>query len=246
MFGSLSQPRAALVGAGAAVALLIASLMAFTGSALAVGNYGPDTCLEGYVWRDAFPGDHVCVTGATRAQAASDNSQAAARRSPTGGAYGPDTCIFGFVWRQAIPSDHVCVTGAIRSQTWADNAQAAARRDSLHLWFTVYGVSVGGQSCSGDVCSVTEPSGYLAYSLHADHVNVGNVVVQLRRLSNGALVRSWITHAGPAGYTPGGRLDLNTGAIDCGRLADSYFRILDPSSGRWSAALRVSSNCAVL
>jgi hypothetical protein len=43
-------------------------------------EYGPDTCLPGYVWREAFPGDHVCVTEETRAQAAYDNSQALARR----------------------------------------------------------------------------------------------------------------------------------------------------------------------
>jgi hypothetical protein len=44
------------------------------------GAYGPDTCLQGYVWREAVPGDHVCVTPETRAQAAQDNSLAASRR----------------------------------------------------------------------------------------------------------------------------------------------------------------------
>jgi hypothetical protein len=44
-------------------------------------DYGPDTCLQGYVWREAFPGDHVCVTPATRSQAAYDNSQADSRRA---------------------------------------------------------------------------------------------------------------------------------------------------------------------
>jgi hypothetical protein len=32
------------------------------------GPSGPDTCLEGFVWREAFPGDHVCVTWETRQQ----------------------------------------------------------------------------------------------------------------------------------------------------------------------------------
>ena len=32
------------------------------------------------MWREAFPGDHVCVHGATRTQAAADNAQASARR----------------------------------------------------------------------------------------------------------------------------------------------------------------------
>jgi hypothetical protein len=84
------------------------------------------TCRQGYVWREAFPGDYVCVTPATRTQAAYDNSQANARIDP-GGAYGPDTCRQGYVWREARPSDHVCVTPATRTQTAADNLQASAR-----------------------------------------------------------------------------------------------------------------------
>ncbi len=35
--------------------------------------------LAGYVWREAFPGDHVCVPPDDRAQAAYDNSQAVYR-----------------------------------------------------------------------------------------------------------------------------------------------------------------------
>lgn len=40
------------------------------------GPYGPDTCKVGWVWRDAFPGDHVCVTGETRARTAAENKAA--------------------------------------------------------------------------------------------------------------------------------------------------------------------------
>jgi hypothetical protein len=90
--------------------------------------YGPDTCKQGYVWREAFAGDTVCVTPQTRAQAAEDNAQAAARRSPNGGPYGPDTCKSGYVWREARPEDHVCVTPETRAQTANDNAQANQRR----------------------------------------------------------------------------------------------------------------------
>jgi len=90
-------------------------------------DFGPDTCSQGYVWREAFPGDHVCVTPNTRAQAASDNSQANARRQPGGGASGPDTCRQGYVWREARPDDHVCVTPKIRTQTASDNRQALSR-----------------------------------------------------------------------------------------------------------------------
>ncbi|HLH23643.1 MAG TPA: hypothetical protein VK066_14070 [Chloroflexota bacterium] len=89
---------------------------------------GPDTCVSGYVWREAFEGDHVCVTPETRRQAAADNAAAASRREPNGGAYGPDTCRQGFVWRAARPEDHVCVTPERRDQTANDNAQASQRR----------------------------------------------------------------------------------------------------------------------
>lgn len=90
-------------------------------------DYGPDTCLPGYVWREAYPGDRTCVVGSTRAQAAADNAQAAARRDPQG-AYGPDTCIQGYVWREANQSDRVCVLPSVREQTAQDNRMAASRR----------------------------------------------------------------------------------------------------------------------
>ncbi len=43
------------------------------------GAYGPQSCVYGYVWREAFGGDYVCVTPAQRSQVAYDNSQAIAR-----------------------------------------------------------------------------------------------------------------------------------------------------------------------
>jgi hypothetical protein len=93
-------------------------------------------CLMGYVWREAVPGDKVCVSGATRAQARSDNAQAAARRNPNGGPFGPDTCLQGYVWREATPSDHVCVIPAVRTQARQDNSEAANRRNPARF---VYG-----------------------------------------------------------------------------------------------------------
>src|ERR1044072_9737377 len=41
-----------------------------------------DKCVQGFVWREAFDGDRVCVTPETRSQAAKDNAQAGARRYP--------------------------------------------------------------------------------------------------------------------------------------------------------------------
>jgi hypothetical protein len=90
--------------------------------------YGPDACRGGYVWREAFPGDHVCVGVRTRDQAADDNWQTSARRDPGGAPYGPHTCRQGYVWREARPGDHVCVSPETRAQTASDNRQAAARR----------------------------------------------------------------------------------------------------------------------
>src|SRR5262249_2014866 len=72
-------------------------------------HHGPDTCKNGFVWREARPGDNVCVTPQTRSQTAADNRMAAFRRSPNGGPYGPSTCKQGYVWREAFPGDLVCV-----------------------------------------------------------------------------------------------------------------------------------------
>jgi hypothetical protein len=90
-------------------------------------SYGPGTCAQGYVWRGVRDDDHVCVTPQMRDQISSDNAQAAARRSPTGGPFGPDTCRQGFVWRGAFPEDHVCVELRTREQVEQDNRWAAAR-----------------------------------------------------------------------------------------------------------------------
>jgi hypothetical protein len=46
------------------------------------------TCKPGFVWREAYPGDFVCVEPNQRDQAAADNAAAGSRVNP-GGAYGP-------------------------------------------------------------------------------------------------------------------------------------------------------------
>ena len=109
--------------------LMLSAIMAIfaAGVLVMVAQAQSDRCLPGYVWREAFSGDHVCVTPATRSQAAYDNSQASARIEPGGGAYGPNTCRQGYVWRVARPSDLVCVTPETRTQTAYDNSQAKNR-----------------------------------------------------------------------------------------------------------------------
>ncbi len=89
--------------------------------------YGPATCAGGYVWRNAFDGDTVCVTTTSRDQAARDNAAASSRVNPNG-AYGPQTCLNGYVWRVARSTDLVCVTPAIRQQTANENANPFAHR----------------------------------------------------------------------------------------------------------------------
>lgn len=84
-------------------------------------------CISGYVWREARPGDKVCVTPQIRSQTAGENRAAGANRQPGGGAYGPNTCKQGFVWREAFAGDAVCVVPESRTQAARDNAMAAGR-----------------------------------------------------------------------------------------------------------------------
>jgi hypothetical protein len=239
-----SHARWLALGSRVLLALsLLVGLTTLAAPSHAAGDYGPNTCLEGWVWRGAVAGDQVCVTGAVRNQAAYDNSQADARRDPNGGPWGPNTCLSGWVWREATPSDYVCVTGATRSQARADNAQAAARRNSLNVWHGTYTIP---PKCSDGICTSTSTDSIPRFRLAVDHVNVGWVTVQLRLRSTGRVLRSWTVYANPAGYTPGGRVTLKTGVFDCRRTSDSYFIVRDPSSTRWSTPHYVSSRCAVL
>jgi hypothetical protein len=86
----------------------------------------PRTCKSGFVWREAFPGDFVCVEPSQRDQAAADNAAAASRIDPHG-ASGPQSCISGFVWREAGAGDLVCVEPSVRSRVAEDNRLASAR-----------------------------------------------------------------------------------------------------------------------
>ena len=89
--------------------------------------YGPDTCRNGFVWREAAIHDHVCVRPSSRTVAAEENAMALSRIDPAGD-YGPFTCINGFVWREAFPGDAVCVTPDRRSIVRTENANARRTR----------------------------------------------------------------------------------------------------------------------
>ena len=97
-----------------------------TFSAQAEGAYGPDTCKQGYVWREAIPSDHVCVLPAMRSLVQTENKRAWKLRDPNG-RYGSDSCKQGYVWREAFTGDRVCVTPQRRTQTQRQNAVAARR-----------------------------------------------------------------------------------------------------------------------
>ncbi|MET8112790.1 RICIN domain-containing protein [Streptomyces prasinus] len=114
---------------GHRVAVIAALVLAAAGLDTAQGAAptGPDSCVEGYVWRLATPEDHVCVDPAVHEQVVEDNSHAAERINPDGGPYGPATCLQGWVWREGTPDDLTCVDPEVRSQAWQDNSEAPNR-----------------------------------------------------------------------------------------------------------------------
>ena len=63
--------RKSILALAALSSLGIAALTPTSASA----QYGPDTCRSGFVWREAYPGDHVCVRPWVREQARRDNGR---------------------------------------------------------------------------------------------------------------------------------------------------------------------------
>ena len=215
--------RRAWVGCVAAIAA--ASLLAGASvPASAAGDHGPLTCLDGYVWRQATPQDHVCVTPAVRALTARDNVLASSRRSTTPGTFGPDLCAPGYVWREAVPGDHVCVTPATWQQVHEDNLTAGARRNALR-------VKVGHDAATG------------TYRVHADGINVGIARVALFRPGQTRPVRSWPVAAHRSAKGPGGELSFDTRLPVCTTHPNAIVRVRDPSSLRWSSSRRIATGC---
>ncbi|WP_214411727.1 hypothetical protein [Sphaerisporangium fuscum] len=227
----------------AAVAGLSITVPATSASA-ASGDFGADTCLEGYVWREARPSDHVCVTSATRNQTRADNAAAASRW--TSGAFGPHTCVNGYVWREAFTGDDVCVTSAVRSQAAADNRQAADRKVSVRLWINRYTVP---PRDNGDGTSTTTSVDDIPrIKLSGDHYNFGQVRLYIR-YNTGRLLWSGTVNASAHGGFVAGSFGKKTGIFDCsatGRPANGYAQAQDVLSGRWSARVPVRVGCAVL
>ena len=44
------------------------------------GAYGPNSCVMGFVWREAYVGDVVCVTPDRRTQVAQENAEGPSHR----------------------------------------------------------------------------------------------------------------------------------------------------------------------
>jgi len=104
---------------------LLAAVTSLSAPAVApaLAQYGPDTCRQGFVWREAFAGDHVCVRPWVRSQAAANNAVAPGR------IYGNGRCVDGYVWRETYPGDHVCVLPETRARAARDNDHAPYRRE---------------------------------------------------------------------------------------------------------------------
>jgi hypothetical protein len=218
------------------------TLAAVAAPALGAGDYGPDTCLNGYVWREAIPADHVCVTPLVRMQTAQENDLAGAHRSPTGGPYGPDTCLSGYVWREAYPGDHVCVLSPRRQQARTDNAHAAERRNSLRVRIAYYRPAQ--PPCTDDPCTQHSDDAQRMRVL-ADRINVGMATVVLHRTDTGR-ERRWrvLVRQNPGG--PGGVLSFASGMLRCNGTANAYFAVRDALSTRWSSRAPVRTGCSTL
>jgi hypothetical protein len=205
-------------------------------------------CLMGYVWRQAVPGDYVCVTPANRAQAAADDAAAASRVNPQGGSYGPDTCLYGYIWRGAVPSDHVCVTPDTYAQTQADNGQALNRELLMKLWLSDWTPPAPPQNCSGNICSVTDGGGGAQFQVNGMNFNYGKVMLVIKSDSDNVAVWSTTVSAGADPGFYGGVVAAYTPLLDCSTdpyaTPNDYLQAYDEVSGQWSTKIPVNSDCA--
>ncbi len=141
---SMTPPAGAYVPPNSRVSLVVSGtpLEATPNQAPVSGSAGVTLpagarCRSGFVSRDAFAGDSVCVAQSVHAQVQQDNTQARERVDPINRAFGAETCRSGFVWREADRylrgdrfTDKVCVVPEQRAQAVADNAERTARVDT--------------------------------------------------------------------------------------------------------------------
>jgi hypothetical protein len=227
----LARTAATAAAAGLAVLATLAG-----GAVAAADDYGPDTCLMGYVWREATPTDHVCVSPQTRQQARDDNSHADQRRAG-GGAYGPDTCVQGYVWREATPGDHVCVTPQTRQQAKDDNSQADQRRDTVSVRLGTWTPNT--VSCHDGVCTQTSDNAP-RIAIAGDHFNHDTDVTITVAHNDGVRIATYTAHTDHNGTFS---RDLNVLA-GCPGAANAYIQAFDTASGRHSQRLEFGFGCA--
>ena len=226
-----------------------ALLLAAGPTAAAELEYGPDTCLTGYVWREAVHGDLVCVTPDQRDQAVLDNA-AAASRVDASGAYGPDSCVSGFVWREATPTDHVCVTPETRTRVSQDNNLASERTvlggGSMEIWLSGWRP---GPQCSDGVCTSTSTDDIPRVKVSGGgFTDGGQVVVVIGRLDTGAEEwRETVVATAHDGFA-GGSFGLETPIFDCSSdgPATHFVAATDLASGASSALVEFRKCGAVL
>ncbi|GIH95752.1 hypothetical protein ACFFMN_01780 [Planobispora siamensis] len=233
-----------LLSLGAVTAITATATAATVGTASA-DDFGPDTCRQGYVWREATPTDRVCVTPAVRSQTRADNRAAVSRRAPGGDPFDPDTCMVPYVWREAVRGDHVCVTTATRARAARDNALAADRKVAARLWKTNYTIPPrdNGDGTGTGVSTDDIPR----IKLNGDHYNFGEVRLYIR-YNFGRLAWSGTVTARPQPGHAGGAWGVRTGLFDCSRADrpnNAYARARDVVSGRWSPRLPLSIGCPV-
>ena len=110
------------------------------------------TCVQGFVWRQVNPQDHVCVAPATRTQTANDTAAGPSHLAPPAKGVEDGTCAQGYVWREADATDHVCVLPSTRKQTLVDNALAPFETlGSSQKKFLGWPVTRFQQTSAGDV-----------------------------------------------------------------------------------------------
>ncbi|MEV7613997.1 hypothetical protein [Streptomyces sp. NPDC089799] len=199
------------------------------------GDHGPDTCLEGFVWREARPDDHVCVEPAVRDQVRADNV-----RSDTTTGLGSKECAPGRVWREAYPGDTVCVEPRVRDRAREDNARAADRRVSLRLWAGNWHRET---TCDpGGDCERGADQPML--KLNGSGYNLDRIRLAVRAAKDDRVLWTATVKGTPHAGFPGGSFGIRTDRGDCSAAGTApvraYAVAYDVVSGRSSARLPVT------
>src|SRR4029078_2843965 len=109
--------------------LLSAIVAGFAAAVLVIAAHAQDSsikwvCSPGYVWRDAFDGDLICVSPQRYAQVQDENRYASQHIDPNWTApslASPEDCLEGYTWRLAGPDDAACVTFEASDQATYEN-----------------------------------------------------------------------------------------------------------------------------